>query len=327
MKVFKVSALFACVFVLLIGCENSIKSIAPIDEIDDGSSEITDDSDADDPTDPTDPTDGPTNPADPTYCSAVFNGSSSKIEVAHNDALNLDSETWTIEAWFKQTGELTSEPAPIVAKKGSDNNYGGFGGMDEDEQSYNYFLSNYYQKSSWGGTSTAMKGSVDYSTSSEMMGSQASAAEATNISNSGDWTHIALVQTMTTSMNRKKPMITFYINGQKAASKESGSNSNYGQNNQTPSIKTSTKPLIIGSTGESEESGFGGFGSEAVYFNGLIDSIKISNTAKYTGDFTPEKLSADNDTIAFWDFNGNTDDSKSGFNGTPTDITYSTDCK
>ncbi|MBQ3368972.1 hypothetical protein IJG44_08755 [bacterium] len=31
MKVFKVSALFACVFVLLIGCENSIKSIAPID--------------------------------------------------------------------------------------------------------------------------------------------------------------------------------------------------------------------------------------------------------------------------------------------------------
>ena len=315
MKVFKVSALFACVFVLLIGCENSIKSIAPIDEIDDGTSEITDDSDAVDPT----------NPTDPTYCSAVFNGSSSKVEVAHNDALNLNSEGWTIEAWIKQTGELTSEAAPIVAKKGSNNNYGGFNEYGED--SYNYFLSGYYQKSSWGGTSTAMKGSANYSTS-EMMGSQASDAEATNLSNSGDWTHIALVQTMTTTtMNKKKPTITLYINGQKAASKEGGSNSNYGQNNQTPSITTSTEPLIIGSTGESEESGFGGFGSEVVYFNGLIDSIKISNVAKYTGDFMPEKLSADNDTIAFWDFNGNTDDSKSGFNGTPTDITYSTDCK
>ncbi|MBQ4439384.1 hypothetical protein II898_10980 [bacterium] len=381
MKIFKISALFVCMFIFLIGCENSTSMRLAIDENDEDSSEITDDSDAVDPTDaptnptddptnptdeptnptddptnptdePTDPTDDPTNPTDeptdptdeptnptdeptdptvPTYCSAVFNGSSSKIEVAHNDALNLDSETWTIEAWFKQTGELSSEPAPIVAKKGSDN-YGGFGGMGDDEESYNYFLSGYYSKTTgnWQQqqTTTAMKGSAKYSTS-EMMGSQASDAEATNLSNSGEWTHIALVQTMTTNMNKTKPLITLYINGQKAASKEGGSNSNYGgQNNQTPSIATSTEPLLIGSTGETEESGFGGFGSEAAYFNGLIDSIKISNTAKYTSDsFIPEKLSADNDTIAFWDFNGNTDDSKSGFNGTPTDITYSTDCK
>lgn len=321
MKSFMVSVFFVCMFIFLIGCENSTSMRLAIDENYEDSSEIADDSDAVDPTNPTD------DPTDPAYCSAVFNGSSSKVEVAHNDALNLNSESWTIEAWIKQTGELTSEAAPIVAKKGSDNDYGDFGGMGNDEQSYNYFLSGYYQKNSWGGTSTAMKGSANYSTS-EMMGSQASDAEASNLSNSGDWTHIALVQTMTTTnMNKKKPTITLYINGQKAASKEGGSNSNYGQNNQTPSITTSTEPLIIGSTGESEESGFGGFGSEAAYFNGFIDSIKISNAAKYTGDFTPEKLSADNDTIAFWDFNGNTDDSKSGFNGTPTDITYSTDCK
>ena len=211
MKIFKISALFVCMFIFLIGCENSTSMRLAIDENDEDSSEITDDSDAVDPTDdPTNPTDDPTNPTDeptnptdeptdptvPTYCSAVFNGSSSKIEVAHNDALNLDSETWTIEAWFKQTGELSSEPAPIVAKKGSDN-YGGFGGMGDDEESYNYFLSGYYSKTTgnWQQqqTTTAMKGSAKYSTS-EMMGSQASDAEATNLSNSGDWTHVALVR-------------------------------------------------------------------------------------------------------------------------------------
>ncbi|MBP5406974.1 hypothetical protein J6Z19_07480, partial [bacterium] len=36
------------------------------------------------------------------YCSAVFDGESSQIQVEHNDLLNLASETWTIEAWIKQ---------------------------------------------------------------------------------------------------------------------------------------------------------------------------------------------------------------------------------
>lgn len=283
----------------------------------------TDSPDTDNPDTDSSDTDSPdsdspdTGSSEQKYCSAVFNGSTSKVEVAHNDVLNLTSETWTIEAWIKQTGELTSDEVPIVAKKSSGKG-GGLGGLGSSS-SYTYFISHYYNKSSWGSTSTALKGSASYSL---MMNSSEISAEATKgVSNSGDWTHIALVQVMSTTMMMKKPSLTLYINGTKAATGESNITSN-----QTPSIATSTEALLIGSTGESE-SGFGGFGSGSAYFNGLIDSIRISNTAKYDNNFTPAKLSAESDTVAFWDFNGNTNDSKGGLNGTPTDITYSTDCK
>ena len=142
-----------------------------------------------------------------------------------------------------------------------------------------------------------------------MMSSSEISAETTKFPNSGDWTHIALVQTMTTQLgSMKKPTITLYINGQKADSDDSNITTN-----QTPSIVTSTEPLLIGSTGTKA-------------FNGLIDSIRISGTAKYTGNFTPAKLSAEDDTIAFWDFNGTTEDFIGDLIVTPTDISYSTDC-
>ncbi|MBO4711668.1 hypothetical protein J5681_07120 [bacterium] len=357
MKIFKISA-FVCLFFFLTACDDGAKRFIPVDEIDDGSSEITDDSDStdtipadDDPADTSDITDtsdttdttdtsdtsdttdttdtadtsdttdtadtsdtsdtdtvdsdtGDTNPPDPASCSAVFNGNTSKIEVAHNDALNLSSETWTIEAWIKQTGDLTTDEVPIVAKKAASSGGWGGGGFGNDE-SYTYFLSDFYQKSSWGGASTAMKGSASYSI---MMSSSEVSAETTKAVNSGDWTHIALVQTMTTQLVMKKPTITLYINGQKAASDESNVTSN-----QTPSISTSTEVLLIGSTGTKA-------------FSGLIDSVKISNTAKYTGSFTPAKLSVDSDTVAFWDFSGSADDYENDMVSTPTDITYSTDC-
>ena len=133
-------------------------------------------------------------------------------------------------------------------------------------------------------------------------------AEATGLTNSGDWTHIALVKTSKGIMSIKLPTITLYING---ISKESKSiNSSTG----TISIATSTKALLIGSTGTKS-------------FNGLIDSIKISSAAKYTTKFTPAKLSVDNDTIAFWDFSGNANDYEGDMISTPTNITYSEDCK
>ena len=251
----------------------------------------TDPTEPTDPTNPTDPTE-PTEPVDPAACSAVFNGSTSKIEVAHHDVLNLTSDTWTVEAWIKQTGELTSDEIPIVAKKGATN-----------KVNYTYLLSHYYKTNGWM-ASTAMKGSAYYS----IMINPEVSVEATNLTNSGEWTHIALVQTMENQIVVKKPVITLYINGKKAGSEECDVSTN------NLSIATSTEPLLIGSNGSKG-------------FNGLIDSIRISGTAKYTGNFTPAKLAADSDTIAFWDFNGNAEDNFiGGLVVTPTDIEYSTDC-
>ena len=339
MKIFKISAL-VCLFFFVIACDDGSKRFVPIDETDDGTSDVTDDSDAadpteptddptnptedptnptdeptnptddptnptddpteptddptnptDEPTDPTDPTTEPTEPIDPAACSAVFNGSTSKIEVAHHDVLNLTSDTWTIEAWIKQVVEDVSEEVPVVAKKGTGN-----------KVDYTYFLSHYYKTSGWL-SSTAIKGSAYYA----IMINPEVSAEATNLTNSGEWTHIALVQTMENQVIVKKPVITLYINGKKSGSEECDVSTN------NLSISTSTEPLLIGSNG-----------SKA--FNGLIDSIRISGTAKYTGAFTPAKLSADGDTIAFWDFNGTTEDFIGGLTVTPTDITYSDDC-
>ena len=354
MKFFNVLA-FVCLFFFLIGCEDSPQRLIPIDEPDDGNSEITDDSDnpdttpdpadsdnpdttpdpADsdnpdttpdptdptnpdptnpdptdptnpDPTDPTnpDPTDPTTDPTDPTgdTCySAVFNGSTSKIEVAHDDALNLSSDTWTIEAWIKQTEDSASE-TPIVAKKAASS--GGWGG---NNSSYTYSLSNYYITKTTVGfqqkETTAMKGAATYS----VMNSNIS-AEATELSNSKDWTHIALVQTTKTEFMSTKPMLTLYINGSQVKTGDLGNVTVIGS--QKITVATSTMPLLIGSG-----------------FKGLIDSIKISSAAKYSADFEPKTLSVDNDTIALWDFNGSADDYEGDMTSTPTDITYSTDCK
>ena len=350
MKLLKVSAL-VCLFFFFVGCEEGVQRFIPVEEIDDGTSDVTNDSDvtdptaeptnptddptnpSDDPTNPTDPTaeptdaptnptdeptnptDDPTNPTDPTAeptdeptnptdptteptepvdpaaCSAVFNGTSSKIEVAHHDVLNLNTETWTVEAWIKQVVEDVTDEVPIVAKKGATN-----------KVNYTYFLSHYYKTSGWM-SSTAMKGSVYYS----IVINPEVSAEATNLTNSGEWTHIALVQTMENQIVVKKPVITLYINGKKSGTEECDVSTN------NLSISTSTEPLLIGSNGTKG-------------FNGLIDSVRISGTAKYTGNFTPAKLSPDDNTIAFWDFNGTTEDFIGGLVVTPTDISYSKDC-
>lgn len=73
-------------------------------------------------------------------------------------------------------------------------------------------------------------------------------------------------------------------------------------------------------------------GSEHVevidYFEGMIDQIRFSKTARYSVDFEPAVLTVDTDTVAFWDFNGNTNDSSSNaLDLTGTDITYTTECR
>ena len=64
------------------------------------------------------------------------------------------------------------------------------------------------------------------------------------------------------------------------------------------------------------------------YFEGVIDQIRFSNSARYSADFEPVVMTVDADTVALWDFNGNTDDSSSNaLNLTGTDITYTTECR
>ena len=234
---------------------------------------------------------------DTVYCSAVFNGTDSKIEVAHNELLNLDSETWTIEAWIKQPVKDVADEIPIVGKKNS---------SSVGIINFTYSLSHYYTKTtenSWGQqtTTTAMKGMVR-----SAQAGISNSIEATSLTNSGDWTHIALVINNSGS-GFYGGKLTLYINGTNVKS-NSVMISNF-------NIATSTQNLLIGSTGSKS-------------FEGLIDSIRISNTARYTEDFTATALSADDNTIAFWDFSGNANDSSGhGLNGTATNITYSTDCE
>lgn len=266
---------------------------------DEDAAEISGDADSADSSDDSDsetPDDGDT--AENKYCSAVFDGENSKIEVAHNDLLNLNSEAWTIEAWIKQAKEDVADEVPIVAKKGGTNRV-----------SYTYFLSGYYTATTGGWpqqqqTTTAMKGSAYYTMGGEI------SAEATGVENSGEWTHIALVQNFSSSILTKKPSVTLYINGKSTKSAESNVSSN-----MTPSIATSAEALLIGSTGTKS-------------FKGLIDSIRISNTAKYSGkEINPQKLSVENDTVALWDFSGNANDSSANnLNGADSGVTYSTDC-
>jgi hypothetical protein len=65
------------------------------------------------------------------------------------------------------------------------------------------------------------------------------------------------------------------------------------------------------------------------YFSGLIDEVRVSSTAIYTGNFTPlANLTAGSSTRALWKFNGQTanDSSGNGNSGTLNGgAAYSTD--
>ena len=135
---------------------------------------------------------------------------------------------------------------------------------------------------------------------------------------SSDWTHVAMVQNKTTSgwgqSQQTIYKLTVFVNGVQIASQNYMSSYNQ---NVTPTVSTSDEALVIGANLSTER-----------YFTGLIDSIKVSKTAKYTEDFTPEKLSADSDTVAFWDFANDTKESVSGKFGTVSgNLEYSADCK
>ena len=228
-------------------------------------------------------------------CSAVFNGEKSKIEIADNDLLNL-GQAWTIEAWVKQDMSnlptSTYKKTPILRK--------GDG----------YFLTGFYKTTSDSNTYYNMYGGFYYSSSADLSAEIKYQNTDADSPIKEDWNHIALSY----HVDNGTSLLRLYINGKLAGEKTSSSE-------RTPRTVSSAlkigyyydQPLISGTD---------------LYFKGLIDAIKISNTTKYTAEFTPGVLSADDDTIAFWDFSNNADDSSpNGLNGTATEVTYSTDCR
>ena len=236
------------------------------------------------------------------YCSAVFNGESSRIEIANNDLLNPGSDSWTIEAWIKQDeGDLTSDYAPILRKGTSENP--------------SYVLMGYRRQQSWSSVTYTVTGATTYKSA---YGSTTENLQVDGTFNefSGGWTHIAMVHnknvegTLIQSITYK---ITLYVNGKQVNSKTY-------EPRTSMNLLEVNEPLIIGANLYSSWS------VSKKYFKGLIDSIRISGSERYTADFTPLQLSADGDTIAFWDFNNNFDETKNGLQNTPTNVTFSTDC-
>ncbi|MBP5201142.1 LamG domain-containing protein [bacterium] len=235
-------------------------------------------------------------------CSAVFDGSSSKIAVQHNDLLNLDSETWTIEAWIKQGDDDVANYAihPILRK----------GGTSSDAA---YYISGFYTLNNGAGYGLS---SYQQYTYSQGYGPQAQTKTAelkknmSNVPYSAEWTHIAMVQHKEQQNWWSTYKLLVFVNGEQISSQD------YESNYAVPTTKTVAEALYIGvnlSTGK--------------HFKGLIDSIKISSVDKYSENFTPGKFLPDDDTIAFWDFNGSTEESKNNMTITSAEnITYSDDC-
>ena len=223
-----------------------------------------------------------------TYCSAVFDGENSQIEVAHNALLNLNTGAWTIEAWIKQgEGDVTNALNPIVRKGTA-------------TSSPTYLLSGYYKSSNKDTLTSYIAYSYD-----GFLGSNSDGIRIDQtVTYSNEWTHVAMVKN-----NDPSHKMILFVNGIPVGSKNFS---------DTPTaLRTNEEALVIGANLNNGN-----------HFKGLIDAIKISNGAKYTENFTPGKLSADDETVAFWDFNGDVNDSKNGLNGTgDTTITYSTDCK
>ena len=256
------------------------------------------------------------------YCSAVFDGVNSYVEVPHHEVLNLAYDSWTIEAWFKQAPDEVptinnNEILPILGK--------GTTGSQV------YLLSEYYNKNEkshvgyfvqfWGKSQYAQQGTNTYIYSEP------------EVTYSSDWTHIAMVQNKKTTQGQggwgttTTYTLSVFVNGEQVKSENYKVKSGYQtQDANQVTILTNEESLVIGADLANEPK---------LYFKGLIDSIRISDTARYTEGFEPTKLYYEDDedddednnhTVAFWDFNGNAEEaSNPELNGTGT-VTYSTDC-
>ena len=233
-------------------------------------------------------------------CSAVFNGDSSRIEITHNDKLNL-GESWTIEAWVKQDLSNLSTKENYIAGKGA----------------RSYFFGGFYKSTEKGKTYYNIKGGFYYNALLQFIEVEEDMTAETKYQNNASdspiangWNHVAL----SFYIKDGKTHLRIYINGQLA--KEETSN-----NERT--VKTNSDNLTIGYY---SEDGVFGLGGSEYYFDGKIDQLKISEN-HYENNFTPSKLFVDDNTIAFYELDGNANDSSiNGLHGSGTNVIYTTDC-
>ena len=242
---------------------------------------------------------GPLNDQCKPLCSAKFNGTDAKIEIAANNAPTLTSE-WTIEAWIKQSeAELPEYAIHPILRKGTSSNY-------------SYLLSGYYKGKDGDGYGLSSHVHFSYTMGSRQYTSD-NKVDAEFDAFSSDWTHVAMVHYNAGTQWQPNYKLLVFVNGVQIKSQ---SYTAYNQN-VTPTVATNNEALVIGANLNTGN-----------YFAGLIDSIKISSEAKYKENFTPEKLSTDSKTIAFWDFANDAKESVSGKFGTASgDLEYSADCE
>ena len=243
-------------------------------------------------------------------CSAVFNGSSSKVVVSHNELLNLN-HFWTIEAWVKQDLNNLSTKESYIVKKGS-KSYSLTGFYKSTEGMNPMSQKTYYNME--GGFYYPLTQMVENDMTVEAK-YQNTAADSPIVSG---WNHIALSYYIKSGTAH----LRLYINGRMTKEKTASTS------DRAP--KTVEDNLTIGYYGETTDIGGGiiSIGGDESYFKGQIDQLKIGKKY-YEDEFSPSQLSVDDDgnTIAFYDFSNDANDSSgNGLNGSGTNVTYSTDC-
>ena len=242
---------------------------------------------------------GPINNQCKPFCSAKFNGTDSMITIASEDAPSIVGlESWTIEAWIKQSAEnLPTYSIYPILRKGTETSHP------------EYLLSGYYNGNNGNGYGLTCSTYYSYQRYNQPATADNQVNATFNTLPEG-WSHVAMVYNQETVQYGNESWTThkqiLFINGQQVKS------ANY---SGAPTFVPNNEPLVFGARNSDR------------YFTGLIDSIRISDTTLYTENFEPAKLSADDSTIAFWDFSNNANDSVSDIIGTPTSIEYSADCK
>jgi hypothetical protein len=215
----------------------------------------------------------PLTPPTPTQAASVFGSAvylngDSYIEASNSSSIN-PTLGFTVEAWIKP--EALINDANIISKmSGSQNSFRIF---MHSEQLYG---TNDYQVVYNFGVVNSGNNCILHSVEKQMIYTGNDIAKITS------WQHIAGVVDIQGNMQ-------IYVNGQKSTS----------NSNRITGVCDRTLPVIVGARVLNSTSVDG-------YFNGLIDEIRISNTARYFDNFNPllNPFLTDTNTTILYHLNG-----------------------
>jgi hypothetical protein len=118
--------------------------------------------------------------------------------------------------------------------------------------------------------------------------------------NHGTWYHVAV------SVDATAGVIRMYVDGRSAGVLNVG---------QPLVFSDPNLGFVIGAMGHAEQGTV--VEHYGVHFDGLLDEVRISNNARYTTDFSPQRVfqAADKNTMALYKFEDNANDSKRNNHG------------